>query len=608
MPKSVKLSLITNILISMSEEHDILIKNGIIVDGTGNPPYKGALSVKDQQIQAVGEVSGDLKGDARIIIDANGKAVSPGFIDVHNHVDLSILYYPLAQSFVMQGITSFVGGHCGDSAGPYNEYIGEPWFYIDIYQDVSPKMGRNEWLIPKDDFNVRHKELYGWEVDWDTMAGYFKRVEETGLTPNMIPLVGHGDLRSFVMGIDYKRYAKKKEIKEMQKLTEKAMLDGCCGLSVGRGYEPGSWANFEEILACAKVSAKYGGIYNSHCLRSGPRGDKKPSEAPLNPIYGVLEAIDIGRKAKMSVQISHLGNQFTVNPPDNDIMTEAAIKATLKTIDDANEEGLNVHFDVIPHHQSGGIFSSPYLIGIFSKWLKIAGSPKQLVNAFRMDDLREEIKENINSGKMMQLNPNTDPLWAEKRYILEHKKVDWVHKNILEIAEMLKISPVDALFNIITEDPMCKVQTIRNKDDWVKLEYYKHPNMMVGCDTFAVDDKAQNRHPSWMLPSQNAFGGHPGYLKRIIRETGFLSMEEAVRKITSLPANKFKIKDRGILRPGSYADITIWDPEIITDMGTAAEPRQYPKGIDYVIINGEIVVKKGKQNKVMPGKILYREN
>jgi len=591
----------------MSEEYDVLIKNALIVDGTGVLPYKGALFVKNERIHAVGEVSGDLKGDAKTVIDAKGMAVTPGFIDVHNHVDLSILYYPNAQSYVMQGITSFVGGHCGDSTGPYNEFIGEPWFYIDLYQDVRPKMGRGGWLIPKDDFNVRHKELYGWEVDWNTMAGYFKKVEETGMTPNMLPLVGHGDIRSFVMGMDYKRYAKKKEVRQMRELTEQAMLDGCCGLSVGRGYEPGSWANFEEILACAKVSAKYGGIYNSHCLRTGPRRDMKPNEAPANPIYGVLEAIDIGRKAKMSVQISHLGNQFTVTPPDNKIMTEAAIRATLKTVDEANEEGLNVHFDVIPHHQSGGIFTSPYLIGIFSKWLKIAGTPEQLVNAFRMYDLRDEVKEQINSGKMRMLNPKRDPKWAEKRFIREHKKKEWVDKNVSEIAEILEKSPVDALFEIISGDPMCKAQTIRNKDDWIKLEYYKHPNMMIGCDTFAVDEKTQNRHPTWMLPSQNAFGGHPGYLKRMVRETGLLSIEEAVRKITSLPATKFKMTDRGVLKPGAYADITVWDPEIITDMGTAIEPRQYPKGIEYVIINGETVVKKGKQNKAMPGKILYRE-
>ena len=589
----------------MSEEYALLVKNGSIVDGTGDPLYEGDLAVKGERVASISRGE-RLKGDFAKVIDAKGLVVSPGFIDVHNHVDLSILYYPKADSFVRQGVTSFVGGHCGDSAGPYNEFIGEPWFYIDVYQDVRPTMGRGDWLIPKDDFNVVHKELYGWEVDWSTMGGYFKKVEETGLAPNMVPLVGHGDIRSYVMGNDYKRYAKKREITEMRKLVEQAMEDGCRGLSVGRTYEPGRWANFEEILSCAKVAARYGGIYNSHCLRSEPRGDKKPEEANVNPVYGVLEAIDVGRKAKMSVQISHLGNRFVVTPPDNKIMTEAAVKATLQVIDEANEEGLDINFDVIPHHNTGGIFTSPHFVGLFRKWLKIAGSPEQLAKALEMHDLRDEIKEQIKTGKVMMINPKRTPDWAEKRIIKVHKDERFVDKTVAEIAKELEMEPVDALFEIVKGDPWAMSYSIRNKTDYIKLEYYKHPKMMVGCDTFAVDEKAKGRHPTWMLPNQNAFGGFPGYLRRTVRETGMLTLEEAVRKVTSSPARKFKMTDRGVLREGAYADIAVWNPETITDKGDAIEPRKYPEGIEYVIINGSMVVEKSKHHDALPGKILYR--
>ncbi|MBN1682990.1 amidohydrolase family protein [Candidatus Bathyarchaeota archaeon] len=590
----------------MSDEYDVLFKNALIVDGTGAPSFKGGLAIKGERIQKI--TKDDFpKGDYKKILDVKGNVVSPGFIDVHNHVDLSILYYPRAESFVRQGITSFVGGHCGDSTGPYNEFIGEPWFYVDIYQEVRPTMGRSEWLIPKDDFNVRHKELYGWEINFKTMADYFKKVEETKLSPNMAPMVGHGDIRSYVMGMDYKRYAKKKEINEMKKLVEQAMLDGCIGLSVGRTYEPGRWASFEEILACAKVASKYGGVYNSHSLRSLPRGDMSPDDVPAHPIWGIQEVIEIGKKAKMSVEVSHLGSGWVVTPDGNDIMTEAGIRATLKVIDDAVKEKVNIHFDIIPHYQTGGIFTSPYLFAIFSQWEKIAGSPEQLAKAFNMKDLREEIKKKINSGDLLSVNPKRDPLWAEKLYVKVCKDERFVDKNIKEIADLLKVKPVDVLFDILQADPWTKTMNARTKDDWAKLEYFKHPRMMIGCDTFAIDENYQCKTGTLMLPNQNAFGGMAYYLRRMIREKKLLTIEEAVRKITKMPADKFMMKDRGILKEGAYADITVWNPKTIKDNGDQIEPRRYPDGIMNVIINGQIVVEDNKHTGALSGKILYRQ-
>jgi N-acyl-D-amino-acid deacylase len=587
----------------MSEDFDIQFHNGVVVDGTGADPYKGSVGVKDERIVAVG----DVKGDAVKVVDAGGHVISPGFIDVHNHVDLSILYFPLAQSFVRQGITSFIGGHCGDSTGPYNEYIGEPWFYVDIYEEVRPTMGRQEWLIPKDEFNIRHKELYGWELDFKTMADYFKKVEETGHTPNMAPMVGHGDIRSYVMGTDYKRYATEAEVKQMTELVDQAMKDGCIGLSVGRTYEPGRWANLEEILECAKVAAQYGGIYNSHSLRSLPRGDKSPDEMPPHPLYGVMEVIEISKKLKMSVQISHLGNQFLVTPPGNLIMDKASATATLAVIDEAVDEGVDIHFDIIPNQNTGGIFVSPSLIGAVLPYYKIAGSPEQLVKAFEMKDLRDDFKKKIEKGENWTINPKFMPDWAEKKFIRVCGEPKFVDKNFKQIADELKLDPLDAVIAVLTADPMTKIETIRSDDDSVKRAYFAHPRMMIGCDTFAVDEKEQCRNPSWMMPNQNAFGGFAYYLRRMVRETKSLTLQEAVRKITSQPANKFKLKDRGMIREGYFADITIWDSETICDNGTQIEPRRYPDGIDYVVINGAMVVEDEKHTGALPGKILYRE-
>ncbi|MCW4049862.1 MAG: amidohydrolase family protein [Candidatus Bathyarchaeota archaeon] len=587
----------------MSEEYDILVNDALIVDGTGAPSYKGSVAVKGDRIKALGK---KIDGDAVTVIDGKGMVVSPGFIDVHNHGDLSIMYYPRAEGFLQQGITTFVGGQCGDSPGPFGDWIGLPWVLGDLYTDIAPMMYVKSWLQPRDKVNQRHKEVYGWEIDWDTMAGFFKRLEGMGFSPNYVPLVGHGDIRSLVMGPDFKRHATGKEIKEMVKHTKQAMEEGCRGITVGRDYDPGIWASFDEILACAKVAAKYGGVYGSHSLRTGHRKPRRPGEFSPVKTKGVLEAIDVGRKAKMSVQVSHLGVLYDVTPSDNKELMKEAVMATLKIIDDARAEGIDVSFDEIPNHLTGGIGTSPWLVHSLRPWLAIAGSPEQLAEALRMPDFREEIKTSIWAGKHYRLNPNINRYWASARVVAECKVEEFREKTITDIAEEKNIDELDALFKVLKADPYTKVER-RGDNDWVKLEFYKHPEMMIGIDTFAVDDKRESWHHPPSYPNQNSYGGFPCYLRRTVREAKVMSIEEAVRKITGSPAQKFKLTDRGVLKTGAYADIVVWDPESITDKGTQIVPRQYPEGIPYVIVNGELVVKNSVHAGALPGKVLVRE-
>ena len=590
----------------MSEECDILIKNASIVDGTGSPAYRGAVAVTGERVSVIGKVEGDLRVDAEKIIDAGGLTVAPGFIDVHNHGDLSILYYPEAPGFVRQGITTFVGGQCGDSPGPFGDYIGLPWVLGDLYVDVAPRMLEREWLVPRDLLNQRHREVYGWEIDWDTLGEFFKKVEADGIGPNYAPLVGHGDVRSLVMGSDYKRKATEEEVEEMTGHVRRAMEDGCRGLSVGRDYDPGIWADFDELLACSRAAAEYGGVYASHSLRTGHRKARRPGEFPPVKTEGVLEAIDVGRRAGMPVQISHLGSLYDVTPGGSDIMTEAAVRATLKIVDDAREEGIDVNFDLIPNHLSGGISTCPWLASYLTPWLRVAGSLEQLAQALRMPDLREEIKEAIWAGKHYGLNPNINPKWAGQRTIVECRDERLLEKTVAQAAEVLGMEPLDALMEVLTIDPETKAVR-KGGDDWAKLMFYRHPEMMIGIDTFAVDDTRVSRHPPWHLPNENSFGGFPRYLRRAVRETGTLSLEEAVRKVTSSPARKFKLADRGVLRAGAHADIVVFDPEKVTDRGDQLEPRRYPAGIEYVLVNGALVVERWEQTGARPGKILYRE-
>jgi N-acyl-D-aspartate/D-glutamate deacylase len=589
----------------MPEDYDILIKNASIVDGTGAPGYRGALAVSEGRIAALGKVEGDLDADAETIIDGEGLVASPGFIDVHNHGDLSILYYPEAESFVRQGITTFVGGQCGDSPGPFGEYIGLPWFLSDLYGDVAPTMYNRQWLIPRDEVNARHKELYGWEIDWRRLGEFFEKVEAGGISPNYAPMAGQGDIRCLVMGPDFERKATKKEVKEMVGHVEEALEDGCIGISVGRDYDPGIWAGFDELLACAKAAAKYGGLYASHCLRTGHRKSRRPGEWPPAKIDGLIEAIDIGRKAGIPVQVSHLGSLYDVRPGASDIMAKAAVKATLKDIDDALEEGIDVSFDEIPHHATGGIYTSPWLVSYLTPWLRVAGSREQLVEALRMKEFRDEIKEAIWAGKHYGLNPHITEGWAKQRTIVECKDERFVDKNLAEIALELGVDELDALFTVVSADPEAKAIR-KGSNVWPKYMFYQHPQAMIGIDTFAVDDKRVSRHPPWFYPNENSYGGFPRYLRQAYRESGTLSLEEAIRKVTSLPASKFKLAGRGVLEEGAHADIVVFNPETVTDKGDQLNPRQYPVGIEHVIVNGVQVVKDSAHTGARPGSILRR--
>lgn len=581
-------------------EYDILIKNASILDGTGANPFLGAIAVEGERIAAVGEV----EGDAGVVIDAGGRAATPGFIDVHDHGDLSILYYPEAEGFVRQGITTFVGGNCGTSPAPVGDHIDQHFFLYDLYNDVAPGMYYPDILLPRDLINERHRELYGWEIDWRTMGEFFERIEAKELSPNYVPIVGHDNVRFLAMGTDYRRTATKKEIRMMEEEVGQAMEEGCRGISVGRDYEPGYYADIGELEACAKASAKYGGVYTSHSLRTGLRRGRRPGEFPPPKIGGILEAIEVGRRCKMPVQISHLSPLYDVWPGGSEIMTEASVKATLKAIDKAREEGIDVSFDLIPHHLTGGIYTSPWLTGALLPWLKLAGSREQFAEALRMADLRYEIKETIMSGKWYGLNPNINPNWAAIPNIVACEDDRFVDKTVAEVAEELGVKPLEALMEVLAADPYTKAVR-KGDDDSALLMFYGHREMMIGIDAFALDDKWETKHPPWFMPNENSYGGFPRYFRRAVRETKTLTLEEAVRRVTSQPAQKFQLNDRGVLRAGAYADIVVMNPNTVTDRGDQIAPRRYPDGIEYVIINGIPVVEKAEHTRAKPGKILY---
>ncbi len=583
-------------------EFDILIKNTLIVDGTGATPYKSSVAVKDGRIDALGEV----KGDAKTVINGKGLAASPGWIDVHNHGDMTIIYYPKADGFLRQGITTFIGGQCGSSPGPYGELINLGMMADDLLDELAPDMYYPEHNLPRDLVNPAHMKKYGWEIDWHTLGEFFTKLEKKKISPNYVPLAGHHSIRTIVMGLNNKRKATSKEVKAMEKHLEQAMLDGCRGLSAGRDYEPSYFADLNELVALAKISAKFGGIYAAHSLRTGLRRERRPGEQPPVKINGLLETIDVGRKAKVPVQISHLGALYDVIPPGDKVLAEAAAKATLKIVDDANAEGIDVSFDLIPGVKAFGLTQAQYLAGALTPWLKVAGSRDQLAKALRMPELRKEIEATCMSGKYYGLNPNTNPGWANSIRVTEHKDVAFQGKSIGQAAKEQGQTNFNTLFDAISADPDAKVGGSA-MESGTKPLFYQHPRSMIGIDTLAIDSTWRSTTPPWPLPSENSFNGWAMYWHLAVREQKLLTLEQAVYKATGSPAAKFKLKERGELKPGYHADITLFNPETITEKCTPQNPAAYPEGIPYVIVNGKLVIREGEHTGATPGMILRRE-
>lgn len=586
----------------MAESYDVLIKNATIVDGTGKKPFKGSVAIKGDRIAAVGDVD----GSADKVVDAKDSIVSPGFIDVHNHGDLSILYYPEAEGFLRQGITTFIGGQCGGSLGPCGDYVSGGMALVDLFQELNPAMYYPSGYVKRERLNFRHKEIYGWEVDWTTMGEFCKKVEEFGTSPNYVPMVGHGNVRVMAMGMDYERVATPEEIEAMKPHLRQAMEDGCRGMTVGRDYDPGYWAVKDELIELNKIVAEYGGVYQSHSLRTGLRKSRRPGEFPPPKIGGILEAIDVGRQAGTAVQISHLGPLYDVYPGGNKLMADAAAKATLQAVDEAISEGLDVSFDLIPNTGGYGLFAVNLLINSLLPWLRVTGSAEQLAKALAMQDFRDDIKASIWSGKWYGLNPNINPRWSMGRKIAECKVESYLEKTVNEVAKDMGVDPLDALLDIIQIDPYTKLHAM-NFANPTKNLFYKHPAMMAGTDTLAINTDWKVENPPWYPPSQNSFNGFAAYFEDVVREGGVLTIEEAIHHVTGLAAKKFKIVDRGVLKPGAYADVVVMDLGRVKDMSTSLNPAVYPDGIDHVFVNGEHVVDDMKHTGAKPGKVLYRE-
>jgi N-acyl-D-amino-acid deacylase len=587
----------------MTEDFDILIRDAWVVDGE-NHSFKGSIGIRGGRIAAVGEVMGSTER----VIDASSLTAVPGFVDSHSHADWGLPWYPNCESAVMQGCTTVIAGQCGGSPAPLREYVRPPRELVDEVYERRPYLYHAEPLLTLEEVNEMMGEKYGWTIDWRTIAEFFSFVEGRGISINYAPLVGHGTVRYAVMGEDYKRHSTEDELGEMESLIRQAMEEGCIGMSTGLDYDPDVFASREEIEACVSVLKPYDGIYCPHWRRTGRRRDVKMGAGLAEPQAGIDEVVETCRRTGVRLNIAHIAPGYHTIPPMPPEVGEAVGRSTLRPVDAAIEEGLPVSFDCIPWPCWEPL---PYLSSLhFTQWLRLLGSRRRLAEWLRVEEFRLKAWEEIESGKLFQrvvINPCLNSHWAENFKIVSHSDAEYSGLTLAEAAARMERDPWNALCDLIIEDPDSRAShtDYRGIEEQMKV-FFRHSYCTVGLDVSVTDNKWEMRNPPYAIPLPDTYSGYPKFLIRYVRDGGLLSLEEAVRKCSTLPARFHDLKDRGVIRPGAHADITLIDMSRLRIVGNPEESRSYPEGIPHVIVNGEVVVEDGEHTGARPGMILKR--
>jgi N-acyl-D-aspartate/D-glutamate deacylase len=525
----------------MMAGYDILIKSGTLFDGKGNPPKITDIGIKGEVIADIGALK---NSSAKQTIDATGKYVTPGFIDITNHSDthLTIFKYPNLESLLLQGITTIIGGNCGASLAPLasREALGA----IRKWADLS--------------------EI---NADWVTVKEFLDTLERIGLPVNFGTLVGYGTLRRGVIGEKVKILSPE-EREEIKLLLERSLKEGALGISLGLAYGHERISETEEIIDIVKPVREYGGLVKIHLRSEGK--DIFPS---------VNEALRIAREADVPVEISHM----------KAIGRKAWIKfnEVLSLIDNAVSSGIRVNFDVSPYATTG---SSLYLL--IPAWAREGGFEELFQKIDNSKD-REKILEEL---KSYTIHP-------DKIVVVSAKMPNLTGYTLEEIASRSGLSPEETLLEIVRSNEG-RVSIIGKTVSAVNVKRaLMHPASLIASDGagYSEDEKK-----SGVLVHPRSFGAFPHFWHVFVKEKGLLSPEEAIRKMTYAPALKFGLKNRGEIRKGSFADILIFTPETFEDRATYQNPYQYPVGLDWVLINGKIAVKEGKIQGIKAGNILRK--
>lgn len=515
--------------------YDLIIRNGVVVDGTGSPPYRADIGVRGDTIARIGDLSGET---GERVIDAKGLYVAPGFIDIHNHSDIAVLSIPTADNYVLQGVTTIVIGNCGSSPAPLTDL--------------------NKREVEK---NIK-RDYPDVEIRWESFSEYLRALEEKRPSINIVPLVGHGTIRSAVVGFEDRRPSER-ELLEMKRLLEASIEEGAFGMSTGLIYPPSMYGDTREIIELMKTVSRHGVLYATHMRNEG-----------VGLIDSVIEAVTIGLEAGVSVEISHL--KASGRPAWGKVDTALAI------ITEYVSRGYDVSADAYPYTASAtslsAILPREFREGPREKVLERLSSPGAV------EVLRERLGESLLEERYLS--------WSDIMisYSPRHRELEGMRLD--KIAERLGLDPVEAIVRLLIEDELGTGMILFGMREEDVEKVISHPLVAIGSDG-SVGRLGEGR------PHPRRYGTFPRVIARYVREKKILSLPEAIRKMTSLPARKLRLWDRGVIRPGLRADLVVFDFYRIEDTATYENPHSYPRGIKYVVINGVVVAESGRL--VVPG-------
>lgn len=527
-------------------EYDLLITNARIVDGTGGAPQAGSIAISEGKVAAVGEVT----GAAARTIDAKGRAVAPGFIDMHSHSDRPLLTDGDAQSKIRQGVTTEVIGESGS---------------------IAPRGQASE------------------DLPWTDFAGYFAVLEKVGTSVNLLSYVGLGQVREVAVGEEDVKPTPE-QMAAMKALVTTAMDQGVFGVSTGLIYPPNAYQSLDELVELSAVAGARGGLYASHLRHDGRRLRE-----------GIEEAIAIGERAKMPVHVFHIKVSGQAN--------FGRMKEVVELVEAARARGVRVTADQYPY-----IASSTSLTATLPQWAMDGGADR-LVERLKDRATRARIRRDMTdpnapwdnryqsagTWQNVQLASIGRTRGAAEQGESANRKYEGMR--VAEAAKLAGKDPFDFVFDLLIEErgSVGCVYFIISEDD---LELaLRQPWVAIGSDGSAFATEGPLRAG---VPHPRSFGTFPRVLGRYVRERKVIPLEEAVRKMTSLPAETLGLADRGTIAEGKWADLVIFDPATVADRATFEDPFQYPVGIDTVIVNGDVVLDEGTHTGARPGQVLKK--